>query len=284
MEYKTLYNGVKLPMLGFGVFRIDDPTQCEQAVCAAISAGYRHIDTASGYFNEEAVGRGIRASGIAREELFVTTKLWVPDVSYDKVRAAFHRSLEQLGLNYLDLYLIHQPYNDYYGAWRAMEELYDEGRIRAIGIDNFTNDRLADFMTFQRIKPMVNLLECNAFYQREAELRYLSEHGIQMEAWSPFASGQSKVFENEILKEISYGHGKTVAQVILRWLLQRGIAALSKTTDPERMMQNLDVFSFMLSDQEMELISSIDTGRSCFPTRDTGEAVESFLKAAMSTP
>lgn len=205
-------------------------------------------------------------------------------MSYDKAKTAFHRSLERLGLDYLDLYLIHQPYNDYYGAWRAMEELYDEGKIRAIGVDNFTNDRLADFMTFQRIKPMINLLECNAFYQRKAELRYLSEHGIQMEAWSPFASGQSKVFENEILKEIAYGHGKTVAQVILRWLLQRGIAALSKTTDPERMRQNLDVFSFMLSDQEMELIFSIDTGRSCFPTRDTGEAVESFLKVAMSTP
>lgn len=239
MNNITLNNGVTMPRIGYGVFRMTDAAACEEAVVEAIRAGYRLIDTAAAYENEEAVGRAIRRCGVPREELFVTTKLWVTDTSYEGAKRGLARSLERLGLDYVDLYLIHQPYNDVYGAWRAMEELYAAGRVRAIGVDNFTQARLADFLYFNKVRPAVNLLECNAFFQREDERTYLAAQGIQMQAWSPLAAGQGSLFENETLRAIAAAHGKSVAQVVLRWLVQRGIVPLAKSANPVRMRENL---------------------------------------------
>ena len=216
-----LNNGVEIPPIGFGVFRMENLEECEKATIEAIKAGYMLIDTAAAYKNEEAVGRAIKNCGIPRDELFITTKLWITDTSYEGAKRGFKKSLSKLGLDYLDLYLIHQPYNDYYGAWRALEELYEEGKVRAIGIDNFTQDRTADFIFFNKIKPMVNLVECNAFFQREDEKKYLDSENILMQAWSPLAAGQSRLFENETLLQIAHNHNKTVAQIVLRWLVQR---------------------------------------------------------------
>ena len=278
MEYITLNNGVKMPATGFGVFRITDQYECEDLVYQAINSGYRLIDTASAYENEEAVGRAIKRSGIPREELFITTKLWITDTSYDKAKVAFQRSLDRLGLDYIDLYLIHQPYNDYYGAWRAMEELYLNGKIRAIGVDNFKQDRLADFITFNKVKPAVNLIEANVFYQRKEDLIYMNSKEIQMEAWSPFAAGKESIFKNELLMELGKKYEKSVAQIILRWLFQRKIISISKSSNPNRMKENINIFDFEISSEDMQLISKLDTNKSCFPERSKGSDVDIFLE------
>ena len=276
-----LNNGVEIPPIGFGVFRMENLEECEKATIEAIKAGYRLIDTAAAYKNEEAVGRAIKNCGIPRDELFITTKLWITDTSYEGAKRGFEKSLSKLGLDYLDLYLIHQPYNDYYGAWRALEELYEEGKIRAIGIDNFTQDRTADFIFFNKIKPMVNLVECNAFFQREDEKKYLDSENILMQAWSPLTAGQSRLFENETLLQIAHNHNKTVAQIVLRWLVQRGIVPIVKSSNPIRMKENLDIFDFEISQYEMDEIKKLDTGRTCFIPRNTGEIVKDFLERAM---
>lgn len=280
MKYVTLNNGVKMPVVGFGVFRITNQDECEEVVYKAIKAGYRLIDTASAYENEEAVGRAIKRSGIPREELFITTKLWITDTNYEGAKRAFQRSLERLDLDYIDLYLIHQPYNDYYGAWRAMEELYGEGKIRAIGVDNFQQDRLADFIKFNKVKPAVNLIETNVFYQREEELAYMRAQDIQHEAWSPFAAGKNELFNNELLKELSYKYKKSVAQIVLRWLFQRGIVSISKSSNIERMIENINIFDFEITKADMSIIAKLDTNRSCFPIRNKANEVEEFLENA----
>ena len=276
-----LNNGVKITQIGFGVFRIENLEECEKATIEAIKAGYMLIDTAAAYKNEEAVGRAIKNCGIPRDELFITTKLWITDTSYEGAKRGFEKSLSKLGLDYLDLYLIHQPYDDYYGAWRALEELYEDGKVRAIGIDNFTQDRTADFIFFNKIKPMVNLVECNAFFQREDEKKYLDSENILMQAWSPLAAGQSRLFENETLLQIAHNHNKTVAQIVLRWLVQRGIVPIVKSSNPVRMKENLDIFDFEISQCEMDEIKKLDTGRTCFIPRNTGEIVKDFLERAM---
>lgn len=273
-----LNNGISMPNIGFGVFRMTDQTECEEAVVQAIQAGYRLIDTAAAYENEEAVGRAIKRCGISREDLFITTKLWITDTSYEKAKEGFYRSLKRLGLDYIDLYLIHQPYNDYYGAWRALEELYEEGKIRAIGVDNFTQDRLADFIFFNKIKPAINMIECNVFFQREDERQYLNQQNIVMQAWSPLAAGQGNLFTNPLLCEIAEAHNKSVAQIILRWIVQRGIVPVVKSSNPTRMKENLDIFDFTLTENEMKKIATLDTGHSYAMSRDTGNAVTDFLE------
>lgn len=278
----TLPNGIKMPALGYGVFRMKDPLLCEEAVVQAIQCGYRLIDTAAAYENEEAVGRAIRHCGVPREELFVTTKLWITDTSYEGAKRGFARSMQRLGLEYLDLYLIHQPYNDYYGAWRTLEELYAAGKVRAIGVDNFTQDKLADLMYWNKVKPAVNLVECNAFFQREDDRLYMQSRNIQMQAWSPLAAGQGRLLENETLRAIAADHGKSVAQIVLRWLVQRNIVPLVKSGNPQRMQENLAVFDFSLTDAEMHRIAALDTGHTAFSPRSTGPAVEDFLRASSS--
>ena len=261
MEYKVLANGVKLPMVGFGVFQVDEQV-CEQAVLDALETGYRHIDTAATYLNEAAVGRAIASSGIKREDLFITTKLWVQDHGYENTKRAFAKSLQKLGLEYLDLYLIHKPYGDYYGAWRALEDLYKEGLIRAIGVTSFSSERLQDLFLHNEIKPMVNQIETNVWFQRKAEEAFLKKEGIAQEAWAPFAEGKNQVFQQPVLKAIGSKYNKTVGQVMLRWLLQRGVSVIPKTVKKERMRENLDVFDFALSDEDLRAIAALDTGKS----------------------
>ncbi|WP_105325354.1 aldo/keto reductase [Acidaminococcus provencensis] len=261
MEYKVLANGVKLPMVGFGVFQVDEQV-CEQAVLDALETGYRHIDTAATYLNEAAVGRAIASSGIKREDLFITTKLWVQDHGYENTKRVFAKSLQKLGLEYLDLYLIHKPYGDYYGAWRALEDLYKEGLIRAIGVTSFSSERLQDLFLHNEIKPMVNQIETNVWFQRKAEEAFLKKEGIAQEAWAPFAEGKNQVFQQPVLKAIGSKYNKTVGQVMLRWLLQRGVSVIPKTVKKERMRENLDVFDFALSDEDLRAIAALDTGKS----------------------
>lgn len=276
----TLNNGVTMPKIGYGVFRMTDQAACEEAVVQAIQVGYRLIDTAAAYGNEEAVGRAIRRSGVPREALFITTKLWIPDISAEGAKRGFAASLERLGLDYLDLYVIHQPYHDVFGAWRTLEELYAQGSVRAIGVDNFTQDHLADLLFWNKVRPAVNLLECNPFFQREDELSYLKEQGIQLQAWSPLSAGQNDLFHNEILCQIGAAHGKSPAQVVLRWLTQRGIVPLVKSANPQRMKENLDIFDFTLTEAELQQIARLDTGHTCFQPRNTGAAVTAFLQQA----
>ncbi len=264
MEYVTLNNGVKMPQLGFGVYQIKDPAQCEQAVLDAISVGYRLINTAASYGNEEAVGHAIRKCGVPREELFITTKLWISDTSYEGAKKAFQKSLDKLGLDCMDLYLIHQPLNDYYGAWRAMEELYKEGKIRAIGVCSFYPDRLADLLSFNEVAPAVNQVEANVFFQQNESQKYMQSRGVVMEGWALFAEGKNDLFHNEVLARIGEKHGKSVAQVVLRWLLQRGIVCIPKSVKKERMEQNFDVFDFTLDGEDLAQIAALDTGMSCF--------------------
>ena len=264
MEYVKLNNGVEMPLLGFGVYQIADPEVCEQAVGDALKTGYRSIDTAAAYDNEEAVGRAVRRSGIPREELFITTKLWISDAGYEPARKAFEESMRKLGLEYLDLYLIHQPFGDVFGAWRAMEELYEQGVIRAIGTANFYPDHLANLISFNRIAPAVNQVECNVFFQQREAQEYMAGKEVAMEGWAPFAEGRNDLFRNEVLARIGEAHGKTVAQVVLRWLLQRGVVCIPKSTHRDRMEQNFDVFDFALGDDEMVAIAALDTGRSAF--------------------
>ena len=269
-----------MPKIGFGVFRLTDSKECEEAVVQAIQTGYRLIDTAAAYENEEAVGRAIRRCGVPREQLFLTTKLWIPDTNYEGAKRGLERSLKRLQTDYVDLYLIHQPYHDYYGAWRALEELQTQGKARTIGVDNFTQDRMADFLFFQQTKPAVNMLECNVFFQREDERAYLASQGIQMQAWSPLAAGSQTVFENEVLCSIAQAHDRTVAQIVLRWLIQRGIVPIVKSQNPRRMQENLDVFDFSLTEQDMQRIAALDTGHTCFTPRKTAKSVQDFLTYA----
>lgn len=264
MEYVTLNNGIKMPKLGFGVYQITDPEQCEQAVIDAVDVGYRMFDTAASYGNEESVGRAIKNCGVKRDDLFITTKLWLTDASYDGAKRGFEKSMKKLDLEYLDLYLIHQPLSDYYGAWRAMEELYKEGVIRAIGVCSFYPDRLADLIAFNEIPPMVNQVEANVFFQQTKAQEYMISKEVQMEGWAPFAEGRNDLFGNEVLKEIGAKYNKSVSQVVLRWLLQRNIVCIPKSTKKERMQQNFDVFDFTLTIEDMKAIAALDTGTSAF--------------------
>ncbi|MDO7886932.1 aldo/keto reductase [Hymenobacter sp. CA2-7] len=264
MQKVELNNGVKMPVLGFGVFQVPDPAECENSVVAAIKAGYRLIDTAASYMNEEAVGKAIQRSGVPRAELFITTKLWVQDASYEGAKQAFETSLQKLGLDYLDLYLIHQPFGDVHGAWRAMEELYKAGRIKAIGVSNFSPDRLMDFLVQHEVKPAVNQVETHPFHQQVAEQQFMVDNGVQIEAWGPFAEGKNDIFTNELLQGIARKYQKTVAQVILRWLTQRGVVAIPKSVRPERMAENFAIFDFEVSPEDLQAIATLDTKASVF--------------------
>lgn len=283
MEYVTLNNGVRMPQLGFGVFQITDAAQCEQAVLDALEVGYRSIDTAASYGNEEAVGRAIKKCGVPRDELFVTTKLWFADASYEGAKRAFDASMRKLGLDYLDLYLIHQPLGDVYGAWRAMEELYEQGVIRAIGLANFYPDRLLDLMAFNNVKPAVNQVEANVFFQQWEAQDVMKKNDVAMEGWAPFAEGKNDLFHNEILASIAKVHDKTVAQVVLRWLLQRGIICIPKSVKKERLQENFNVFDFTLTEEEMELIKTLDTNKSCFFDHRDAKTVEYLLSLTRDT-
>jgi 2,5-diketo-D-gluconate reductase A len=260
----TLNNGVEMPLLGFGVFQITDLTECERAVSDALSTGYRLIDTAASYGNEEAVGSAIGHSGVPRDELFITTKLWIQDAGEGPTRQAFERSLGRLGLDYLDLYLIHQPFGDVYGAWRDMQALYREGRVRAIGVCNFQSDRLMDLLIHNEVAPAVNQIEVHPFHQRIDTQEFLQENGVQIEAWAPFAEGKHDLFTNAVLSGIAVAHGKSVAQVVLRWLIERGVVAIPKSVRKERMEENFNVFDFELTPKEMEEIAALDLKVSSF--------------------
>ena len=264
MEYKRLNNGVKIPMLGYGVYQIPNAEECERCVLDALSVGYRLIDTAAAYQNEKAVGNAIKKSKIQRDELFITTKLWIQDANYESTKKAFAKSMEKLQLDYLDLYLIHQPFNDYYGAWRAMEELYEEGKVRAIGVCNFMPDRLIDFVSHQKVMPAINQIETHPYCQQRINAKIMQEYGIAHQAWGPFAEGRDSIFTNETLVNIGKKHQKTSAQVILRWLLQNKIIAIPKTVHKNRMQENFDVFNFELSSEEMEQIQMLDKEKSSF--------------------
>lgn len=261
MKQVRLNNGVMMPSIGFGVFQIPQ-NETEHAVTNAFEVGYRMIDTASSYFNEKEVGDAIRNSGIKREELFITTKLWVQDYEYDDALRAFEKSMKLLGLDYLDLYLLHKPYGNYYSAWRAVERLYWEGCIRAIGVTSFSNERLQDLFLHNEVKPAVNQLETHPFFQQKAANRFLQCEGIQHEAWAPFAEGQNDIWNNPVLKAIAERRGRTVANVILRWLNQRGVVVIPKSIRRERMIENLKIFDFTLTDGEMQAIAELDTGKS----------------------
>ena len=262
MEFVTLRNGVTMPLEGFGVFQVPDADVCQQAVSEALETGYRLIDTAAAYFNEEAVGAALKNCGIPREELFITTKLWIQDAGYESAKAAFQTSLDKLGLEYLDLYLIHQPMNDYYGAWRAMEELYEAGKIRAIGVCNFYPDRLTDLCLNARIAPMVNQVELHPFFAQDAALENMRELGVQPEAWGPLAEGKHGIFTHPVLVEIGQKYGKTAAQVALRWNAQRGVVVIPKSTHKERMEENLDIWDFSLTEEDRNAIAALDLGHS----------------------
>ncbi|MDY6926105.1 MAG: aldo/keto reductase [Pseudomonadota bacterium] len=264
MNTVTLNNGIEMPLLGYGVFQITDPNQCEKVVLEAIDAGYRHIDTAASYGNEVQVGNAINQSQLKRTELFITTKLWLQDASYDGALAQFERSLNRLQLDYIDLYLIHQPYGDVHGAWRAMEKLLAEGKVRAIGVSNFTPDRVADLMAFNNVVPAVNQIEVNPFNQQLHSDPWLTSRGIQVEAWAPFAEGRNNLFHHPVLRQLGNQYGKSIGQVILRWLVQRQIVALAKTVSVERMKENLAVFDFELSEKDMLAITALDTATSAF--------------------
>ena len=262
MKYITLNNGVKMPLEGFGVFQVPDAAECEQAVLDAISSGYRLIDTAAAYMNEEAVGAAIKKCGVPREELFITTKLWVQDASYEMAKAAFQTSLDKLGLNYIDLYLIHQPMGDYVGAYRAMEELYKAGKIRAIGVCNFYPASLADFCETVEVIPAVNQVELHPFFQQENALALMKEYGIVPEAWGPFAEGKHGIFTHPVLTAIGEKYGKTAAQVALRWNVQRGVVVIPKSVHKDRMEQNFAIWDFALSEDDMQRIAQLDLGHS----------------------
>lgn len=260
----TLNNGLPMPLLGFGVFQIPDADECERSVVEALHAGYRLIDTAASYGNEEAVGRAVKRSGIPRDEIFVTTKLWVSDAGYDRARKAFERSLQRLQMDFVDLYLIHQPFGDVYGSWRAMEELYRERRARAIGVSNFHPDRVMDLILHHEVAPAVNQVETHPFCQQLETQQFLEAQKVQIESWGPFAEGRNNMFGNEVLLGIAARHGRSVAQVILRWLTQRGVIAIPKSVRPDRIRENCQIFDFELTPADMSAIAALDTKKSAF--------------------
>lgn len=264
MKNVKLNNGVEMPILGFGVFQVNDQKECEQSVIDAIQAGYRLIDTAASYMNEEAVGRAIRNSGVNRSELFITTKLWVQDAGYENTKKSFQKSLDKLQLDYIDLYLIHQPFGDVHGSWRALEELYKAGKARAIGVSNFQPDRVMDIIMFNEIVPAVNQVETHPFNQQIDNQKFLVENNVQIESWGPFAEGKNNLFQNELLGSIALRYNKSIAQVVLRWLTQRDIVVIPKSVRKERIIENFNIFDFELSAEDMEAIVSLDTKTSLF--------------------
>ncbi|MFE0624845.1 aldo/keto reductase [Priestia aryabhattai] len=274
MKKIILNNGVEMPILGFGVYQIEDADQCEQAVYDALMAGYRLIDTAAAYMNEEAVGKAIKRSGIPREEIFITTKLWIQDAGYENAKKAFTKSLERLQVDYLDLYLIHQPFGDVYGSWRAMEELYHEGKIRAIGVSNFHMDRLVDLIDHNEVTPAVNQIETHPFCQQIESANFMKENNVQIESWGPFAEGKNNIFQNELLASIAEKYNKSVAQVILRWLTQRGVVVIPKSVHKERIIENFNIFDFELNQEDIDMIATLDTKESVFFSHRDAEFVK----------
>ncbi|AZA92792.1 Glyoxal reductase [Chryseobacterium nakagawai] len=264
MKKVILNNGVEMPVLGFGVFQVPDPAECEKAVIGAIATGYRLIDTAASYGNEQAVGNAIKNSGVARENLFITTKLWVQDAGYENTLKAFETSLNKLQLDYLDLYLIHQPYGDVFGSWKAMQELYEQGKVRAIGVSNFHPDRIADLIANSGFTPAINQIETHPFHQQTETQKFLIENNVQIESWGPFAEGKNDIFNNEVLKKIAAKYNKSVAQVILNWLTTRNVIVIPKSVRKERMAENFDIFDFELSSEDMDAIATLDTASSLF--------------------
>lgn len=277
MEFVTLSNGVKMPQLGYGVYQVTQQ-ECERCVLDALKVGYRSIDTAQSYFNEEQVGAAIEKSGVDRKEIFLTTKVWVEHYGYEQAKASVLESMRKLRTDYLDLCLLHQPFADYYGAWRALEELYEEGRIRAIGVSNFYPDRLVDLCSFARIRPMVNQVETHPLDQQIEAKQWMERYGVQIEAWAPFGEGRGGLFANPVLAQIGAKHGKSTAQVMLRWHMQRGVVAIPKSTHIERMEENLNVFDFVLSEEEMQAIAALDTAKSAFFSHQDPAMVEWFAK------
>lgn len=277
MEYVTLANGVKMPILGYGVYQVTKE-ECKRCVLDALKAGYRSIDTAQSYFNENEVGEAIKESGIKREEIFLTTKVWLEHYGYEDAKASVLESLKKLKTDYLDLVLLHQPFGDAYGAWRALEDLYEEGKIRAIGISNFYIDRMVEFVNFNRIKPMVNQMETHIFNQQNQLKEYADKYGVQLEAWAPFGEGRKGTFDHDLIKELAEKYKKTAAQIMLRWQIQRGIVVIPKSTHYERMQENFDVFDFVLTDEDMQKIAALDTGTSSFFSHQDPAIVEWFAK------
>lgn len=277
MEYVTLSNGVKMPILGYGVYQVSKE-ECERCVADALSVGYRSIDTAQSYFNEEQVGNAIVKSGISREDIFLTTKVWIEHYGYEEARKSVLKSMEKLQTDYLDLVLVHQPFSDYYGAYRALEDLYDEGKLRAIGVSNFYPDRLVDIVSFSRIKPMVNQIEVHPFNQQIEAKKWLNKYNVQIEAWAPFGEGRGGLFENPVLSEIAEKHNKTTAQVMLRWHIQRGVVVIPKSTHKERMEQNIQVFDFALDETDMDKITALDKAQSSFFSHSDPAMVEWFVQ------
>ena len=278
MEYTALRNGVKMPMEGFGVFQVPEAAVCEQAVHSELAAGYRLIDTAAAYLNEKAVGAAIRKSGVPREEIFVTTKLWIQDYGYESTKKAFQNSLDNLGLEYIDLYLLHQPVSDYYSSWRALEELYEAGKIRAIGVCNFYPDRLADLCLNAKIAPMVNQVELHPFFAQSGALENMKEFGVQPQAWAPLAEGKFGIFTNPVLTGIGQKYGKTAAQIALRWNIERGVIIIPKSTHEERIHENLNIWDFSLSKEDMDAIADLDIGKSQIIDHSTAETAK-FLNS-----
>lgn len=277
MEYVTLSNGVKMPQLGYGVYQVTQE-ECERCVADALKTGYRAIDTAQSYFNEEQVGAAIEKSGIARSEIFLTTKVWVEHYGYEEAKGSVLESMRKLRTDYLDLCLLHQPFSDYYGAWRALEELYEEGRLRAIGVSNFYPDRLVDLCSFARLRPMIDQVETHPLNQQIEAKKWMEKYGVQIEAWAPFGEGRGDMFQNPVLSAIGKRHGKSAAQVILRWHLQRGVVVIPKSTHIERMRENLDVFDFTLTEDEMDAIAALDTRTSAFFSHYDPAMVEWFAR------
>lgn len=277
MEYVTLYNSVKMPILGYGVYQVTKE-ECERCVLDALKAGYRSIDTAQSYFNEEEVGEAMQKSGVPRNEIFLTSKVWIDNYGYDNCRKSVETSMKKLKTDYLDLMLLHQPFSDYYGAWRALEDLYREGKIRAIGVSNFYPDRLVDIASFSSVRPMVNQVETHPFNQQIAAKKYMDKYGVQIEAWAPFGEGRGGLFENPVLDEIAQKHKKTTAQVMLRWHIQRGVVVIPKSTHYERMKENLNVFDFMLDEEDMAKIAALDKNESSFFSHCDPATVEWFVE------
>lgn len=277
MQYKTLSNGIKIPQLGYGVYQVSKD-ECERCVRDALAVGYRHIDTAQSYFNEEEVGNAIVKSDVPREEVFLTTKVWIENYGYEACKKSVRESMKKLQTNYIDLMLLHQPFSDYYGAWRALEDLYSEGVLRAIGVSNFYPDRLVDLCSFARIKPMINQVETHPHNQQIEAQKWMDQYGVQIEAWAPFGEGRGGLFENETIAKIAAKYGKTVAQVILRWALQRDIVVIPKSVHKDRMEQNFNVFDFELSDKDMKVMASLDKKQSSFFSHTDPKTVEWFVQ------